>query len=1103
MTLYECPRKILTTLKACVQALGMESGDIVDAQITASSEWDGNHAARQGRLKFQAVPGKAGSWSARRNDVSQWIQIKLSGYTKITQFATQGRNAYNQWVTKYKLQYSEDGVTFRYYHEPGQSSPKEFDGNKDSDTIVVHELIPPVQAQYIRLTPSDWHNHISMRMEVYGCAACSAPLGMETGLIKDAQITASSEWDPNHAALQGRLNFLAVPGKAGSWSAKYNNQGQWIQVDLLAYTKVTRTATQGRNAFAQWVTKYGLQYREDGLHFIHYREPGQSSPKEFIGNQDSDTIVSHQLAPAINARYIRLNPITWHNHVSMRIELYGCPACAEAVGMESGLIRDAQITASTEWDANHAAIQGRLNFLAIPGKAGSWSARHNNLNQWIQVDLLAYSRVTQIVTQGRNKFAQWVTKYTLQYSEDGVTFEYYHLPGQLSAKEFVANQDSDTTVAHQLTPSIKARYMRLHPTGWHNHISMRMELYGCETCGDPVGMESGLIKDAQITASTEWDANHAAIQGRLNFLAVPGKAGSWSARHNNLNQWIQVDLLAYTKVTQIVTQGRNAFAQWVTKYTLQYSEDGVTFEYYQLPGHSSAKEFTANSDSDTKVYHKLAPSIKARYVRLRPTAWHNHISMRMELYGCPACSDPLGMESGLIKDAQIKASTEWDANHAAIQGRLNFLAVPGKAGSWSARHNDVNQWIQVDLLAYTKVTQIVTQGRNAFAQWVTTYLLQYSGDGVTFHPYHLPGESSAKIFSANQDSDSKVLHELTPPINTRYVRLSPVTWHNHISLRMELYGCPACADALGMESRLIKDAQIIASSEWDPNHAAIQGRLNFLAVPGKAGSWSAKYNNVNQWIQVDLAGYKKVTGVVTQGRNAFHQWVTKYRLQFSVDGVTFRFYNAPGQNVPEEFDANQDKDTPVYHELNPPVLTRYVRLLPTAWHNHISMRMELYGCKACSAPLGMDNQMKLIKDAQISASSEWDGNHAAKQGRLNFLAVPGKAGSWSAKYNNVNQWIQIDLLAKTTITQMATQGRNAYVQWVKKYKVQYSDDGVNFSFYQIPGQSSPKEFIANQDSNTVVFHELYPSIEARYVRVLPTEWHNHISMRMELYGCED
>ena len=102
----------------------MESGVILDAQITASSEFDGNHAATQGRLNFLAVPGKAGSWSARTNDVNQWIQVKLPGYTKITQFATQGRNAFNQWVTKYKLEYSEDGVTFHYYHEPGQSAAK-------------------------------------------------------------------------------------------------------------------------------------------------------------------------------------------------------------------------------------------------------------------------------------------------------------------------------------------------------------------------------------------------------------------------------------------------------------------------------------------------------------------------------------------------------------------------------------------------------------------------------------------------------------------------------------------------------------------------------------------------------------------------------------------------------------------------------------------------------------------------------------------------------------------------------------------------------------------------------------------------------------------
>lgn len=102
----------------------MESGLIEDAQITASSQWDGNHAAIQARLNFKAGGGKAGGWSARRNDGSQWLEIALPGYTKLTRFGTQGRNAFSQWVTKYKLQFSEDGVTFSYYREPGQSLPK-------------------------------------------------------------------------------------------------------------------------------------------------------------------------------------------------------------------------------------------------------------------------------------------------------------------------------------------------------------------------------------------------------------------------------------------------------------------------------------------------------------------------------------------------------------------------------------------------------------------------------------------------------------------------------------------------------------------------------------------------------------------------------------------------------------------------------------------------------------------------------------------------------------------------------------------------------------------------------------------------------------------
>ena len=105
----------------CHDALGVESGAISDRQMSASSQWDENYAAPQGRLYFEAFSGKSGSWSAKYN-VSQWLQVDLGNpHTKVTALATQGRNDYPQWVTKYKVQYSGDGVSFQYFMEEQSS----------------------------------------------------------------------------------------------------------------------------------------------------------------------------------------------------------------------------------------------------------------------------------------------------------------------------------------------------------------------------------------------------------------------------------------------------------------------------------------------------------------------------------------------------------------------------------------------------------------------------------------------------------------------------------------------------------------------------------------------------------------------------------------------------------------------------------------------------------------------------------------------------------------------------------------------------------------------------------------------------------------------
>ena len=101
-----------------------------------------------------------------------------------------------------------------------------------------------------------------------------------------------------------------------------------------------------------------------------------------------------------------------------------------------------------------------------------------------------------------------------------------------------------------------------------------------------------------------------------------------------------------------------------------------------------------------------------------------------------------------------------------------------------------------------------------------------------------------------------------------------------------------------MESRAIPDGKLSASTQWNSNYAAKQARLHFPGGGGKAGSWSSRPNDANEWLQIDLGiTNAKVTGLASQGRADADQWVTKYKLQYSHDGVHFYFYREPGQGV--------------------------------------------------------------------------------------------------------------------------------------------------------------------------------------------------------------
>ena len=109
-------------------------------------------------------------------------------------------------------------------------------------------------------------------------------------------------------------------------------------------------------------------------------------------------------------------------------------------------------------------------------------------------------------------------------------------------------------------------------------------------------MEDGAIVNGQISASSQLDANHAAIHGRLNSQATASKAGSWSAFTSDVDQWLQVDLGSlHSTVTRVATQGGNTNSQWVTNYTLGYSDDGIKIYFYKEKKQKETKVVYASS----------------------------------------------------------------------------------------------------------------------------------------------------------------------------------------------------------------------------------------------------------------------------------------------------------------------------------------------------------------------------------------------------------------------------------------------------------------------------------------------------------------------------
>ncbi|KAM9953492.1 hypothetical protein ACTFIW_006854 [Dictyostelium discoideum] len=180
-----------------------------------------------------------------------------------------------------------------------------------------------------------------------------------------------------------------------------------------------------------------------------------------------------------------------------------------------------------------------------------------------------------------------------------------------------------------------------------------------------------------------------------------------------------------------------------------------------------------------------------------------------------------------------------------------------------------------------------------------------------------------------------------------------------------------------------------SSTDYNADHGVKNSILNF-SNSKDAGrfdgseSWSSSVLDKNQFIVAGSDSVKHFVAISTQGRGDHDQWVTSYKLRYSLDNVNWVEYNNG-----EIINANKDRNSIVTINFNPPIKARSIAIHPQTYNNHISLRWELYALpvKSYSNPSVQVGQVS-IGDRSLNSGTGSRKIVRHVQFPIEFLSVP-------------------------------------------------------------------------------------------------------------------
>jgi len=655
--------------------------------------------------------------------------------------------------------------------------------------------------------------------ENFGSTACSTIAVVNPS---DRRRSASRTWSnvsPGHCCNAGTLH------SGCGWCAAVNAGGEWYQIDAGRAMSIAGVVTQGRSDADQRVTQFYIATSLDGQTWSNV-----DNTRIFGGNYDHHTQVRNFFSTPVIARYVRFVIVSCHGHCSMRAAILGCSfdwsdssgndnhgrvefgnpqkVKRHFRGMPIDTVRfsgeDGMFVADGAWlpsrpytifviDGYNSNIVNRRGTTVHSRSDGlNFFFGHWNSQRAVHASRWGFHRnegdsLTLLV--GTVDFNGMMTLRVNGLEVYKVRAD-FGPPGRLAIGRFGKQNGLHLTELADFDISAIGAWSRVlsdaEISDLESRLNAKYNLWGSGR--SEIGMGSIPSKPLFFyqgssfdggdtckklmefnprayarTASSVW--NNEGLQSYHNNGGLES-GSAWCAGKNLIGEWYGMDLDVQYHVAGILIQGRGDHTQYVTSFKVMFSEDNSKWHFVD-----GGKVFAGNTDRWKKLDVKFNTPVFARYIRIYPQTWVEHMSLRAGVLICSGASDDVVMNPDL---GRRWSSSVWNNDWCYTRAQLD--SVQG----WSAQGHGWGQWHTMDLTTARMVTGVVTQDRNNDCgcwQMVTAYSVSVSIDNVLWTAV----DDDAVFTYAQWRVQSPVL--FSRPYLARFVRIIVKNWYHHPSMR--------------------------------------------------------------------------------------------------------------------------------------------------------------------------------------------------------------------------------------------------------------------------------------------------------------------------------